>query len=116
MCHVGVAGLHGQYDLLRLTGSLLVVEVDSAIDPAISTLLLLDGSGSDEAERPPLELVGVGRCELFGAAKVVGLAYDPVHLGYLLTEGVLESMANKVDCEVRDVDTDPATFQTVGNC
>jgi hypothetical protein len=54
------------------------VEVHTAIDPLVGPLLLLDGTRAHEAERPPLELVGIVLGELRRAGEVHGFADDLV--------------------------------------
>ena len=65
-----LARLDGQDDLLRL--AVAVVEVDPAVDSLVRALLLLDGPRTDQAERPPLELIRVARRELRASGSDTG--------------------------------------------
>jgi hypothetical protein len=58
VCGVHFAGLNGEDDLLSFPLR-LVMEIQAPVNPFVSTLLLFDRSGTDEAERPPLKLIGL---------------------------------------------------------
>src|SRR5690349_14277377 len=59
-----VTGLHRKNDLPRLITWRAVAEVQSPINPAVSAFLLLDRTSANQAERPPLELIGIGPSQL----------------------------------------------------
>src|SRR5207248_1302697 len=59
-----VAGFYGKNDLLRLPPS-LVVEEQPSIDTPVCALPGIGWTSADEAERPPLELIGVRPGEFF---------------------------------------------------
>lgn len=99
-----VAGLDREDHLPGLP-AVLLVEVESAVDALVRALLLLDGTRADQAERPPLELVGVRLGELGGVFDRGGLA-DDVEVRVRL-EGFDQAALHDGDRDVGDVDADP---------
>ena len=94
------------------------MEIGASVDAAVCALLLLGGTGSNLAKRPPLKLIFVLFGELGGFFVVGGLANDFVGLANLRTEGVGEAFLDEADGEVGDVDADPAAVEALGylNC
>ena len=58
-------GLDREDNLFRLPG-VAIVEVDPPVDALVRALLAFSWSSTHQAERPPLELVRVGRGQRFG--------------------------------------------------
>jgi hypothetical protein len=54
-----LASLYGQNDLFRRARWALVMKVQATINALVGALFAFQGSCIDEAERPPLELIGV---------------------------------------------------------
>ncbi len=66
-----MSGLDGKNDLLGLAVSLVfVVEVEPPVNAAVRALLLFCGTRTDEAERPPLKLLGIILRESFSARQI----------------------------------------------
>ena len=89
------------------------MEVNSPVDALVRALLAFSRSSAHQTERPPLELVRVGRGQRFS---VLDRHRFPDHLVGLLdvvAVGVFQSVADQCDGKVRDVDADPASIQTL---
>src|SRR5680860_1511853 len=91
----------------------LVVKVQSAVDALVGSLLLLLGTSSDETQRPPLELIRIMVGEPLGIRNGDGLANRLWHV--VLAELVDDPALDQRDCEMGDVDTDPAATELLGS-
>src|SRR5919109_3338657 len=109
---VDFASLDGEDDLLGLAAA-LVVEEKATINPFVRSFLRVSRSSADETQGPPLELVGVCSGKFFGVVKSDGLPDDLIGLIDLRPVGVLEPVLDEVDRKVRNVDSDPASPQTL---
>ena len=97
IAHLGrgdVAGLDREDDLLGLVAEAFV-EVDPAVDPLVRALLPFGRPGTDQAERPPLELIGIILRQLRRVGQGDRLAGNPprIHLrnGELCASGNREA-------------------------
>ena len=89
-------GLDREDNLFRLP-SVAIVEVDPPVDTLVRALLAFSRSSAHQTERPPLELVWVGRGQRFG---VWDRHWFPDHLVSLLdvvAVGVFQSVADQCD-------------------
>ena len=77
---VELPGLDRQDDLSG-RGSVAFVEIDPAVDALVRALLSFSRTRTNEAERPPLELIWVGRGERLRIATETGSPMTLVGLG-----------------------------------
>ena len=89
------------------------MKVEASIDAAVRALLLLGGTGSDLAERPPLELVFVFFGEFRRPGVVGGLADDFIRIANLRAKGIGEALLDESDGKVGNVDADPAPIEAL---
>ena len=92
--------------LFRLPG-VAIVEVDPPVDALVRTLLAFSRSSANQTERPPLELVWVGRGQGFGVWDRHRFPNHLVGLLDIVAVGVSQSVADQCDRQVCYVDADP---------
>ncbi len=105
-----LTGLDREDDLLRLAGS-LVVEEESAVYPLVRPLLLIYRARTDEAERPPLKLIGILGGKSLSIGNRDGLAYNGVRLGHVGAERILQPNLYQPNRKVRNVNADPSSVE-----
>ena len=74
--HAGLAAFDLNNNLLRFGGFGVVAEKNFAVNAVVGAFFLLDGTRTDEAERPPLELIFVVLGERGGFVGRGGFADD----------------------------------------
>ena len=111
----GLAGLHGNDDLLRLGRLGFVVEKDAAIDASVRALLLFHRPGVDQPERPPLKLVRIfgGQCGRVGHGNRLADHF----VGFLDRFPVsrVQAVLHQGNCQIGDVNSDPFPAESLGH-
>lgn len=90
-----------------------VMEVKPAIDPLVGPLLLIHRPRSHQAQRPPLELVLVGRGQRGGIFRRGGLADHLI--ASQIPEGITKAGLDQSNREMGDIDADPLPAELLGS-
>lgn len=69
------------------------------------------GTGADQRERPPLELVAVVAGEVAGGGQIDRLTDDKIIAARFELEGITQAVFLQIDRQVGDIDADPAAVE-----
>ncbi len=87
----------------------LINEVDNPVNPLISALLFLtEGSGTNQAQCPPLELIPVLVSQSLSSREVFRLTDD---LKLDAGEAVLQAVAHQVNSQMGNINAEPAPVE-----